>query len=98
MSSVSYTSCQQTYAVSCRVEPKGASHVFIVHGSECRKTPGHDACTFDPRQSLARKGMMYVIDIEEAVSTDWKVSQSVLLWSRMSFLEESSALGRPVVW
>ncbi len=56
----------------CRVEPKGASHVFIVHGSECRKTAA-STCTFDPRQSTTRKGMMYVIDVEAAMGTDWKV-------------------------
>lgn len=57
-----------------RVEPKGASHVFIVHGSECRTTASHPHCTYNPQQSSSRKGMMYVIDIEAAMGTDWKVS------------------------
>ena len=59
--------------MSCRVEPKGASHVFVVHGSECRTSDQHPTCTYNPRQSTSRKGMMYVIDIELAMGTDWKV-------------------------
>ena len=56
-----------------RVEPKGASHVFILHGSECRKSSAHPTCTFDPRQTWQRKGVMYVINIESVMGTDWKV-------------------------
>lgn len=65
-------------ALPYRVEPKGTSHVFIVHGSECRKT-AHSGCTFDPSRSSQRKGMMYVIDVREAMGTDWKVSWLVQL-------------------
>lgn len=56
-----------------RVEPKGASHVFIVHGAECRKTARQPLCTFDPTQTTRRKGLMYVMNIESVMGTDWKV-------------------------
>lgn len=56
-----------------RVEPKGASHVFIVHGSECRHSAAHPKCTYNPQQSTSRKGVMYVIDIEQVMGTDWTV-------------------------
>lgn len=61
-----------------RVEPKGASHVFIVHGSECRKSTAHPTCTFDPKQTWQRKGLMYVINIESVMGTDWKVQLMLL--------------------
>lgn len=59
--------------LNCRVEPKGASHVFIVHGMECRKSAEHPTCTYDPTQAVARKGMMYVINIQFVMGYDWKV-------------------------
>ncbi|KAL3138147.1 hypothetical protein ABBQ38_005375 [Trebouxia sp. C0009 RCD-2024] len=56
-----------------RVEPQGASHVFLVHGAECRKTASRQACTFDPSHTSHRKGIMYVIDIKTIMGSDWKV-------------------------
>lgn len=61
-----------------RVEPQGASHVFIVHGSECRKSAAHPSCTFDPTVAWQRKGMMYVIDIKAIMGDDWKVCLPLL--------------------
>ena len=60
-----------------RVEPQGASHVFLVHGAECRKTASHHACTFDPTQTSRRQGIMYVIDIKTIMGNDWKVGLPV---------------------
>ena len=62
-----------TWSHVFRVEPKGASHVFIVHGQECRKSAEQPTCTYDPSQAAGRKGMMYVINIEQVMGTDWKV-------------------------
>lgn len=74
-----------------RVEPQGASHVFIVHGSECRKSAAHPSCTFDPTVAWQRKGMMYVIDIKAIMGDDWKVclpSCTVVMLHRASFTLE----------
>lgn len=72
-----------------RVEPKGASHVFIVHGSECRNSTAHPTCTFDSKQTKQRKGVMYVINIESVMGTDWKVRSMLLQLLQRSWLPVS---------
>mmetsp|Transcript_9550 Transcript_9550/g.24227 ORF Transcript_9550/g.24227 Transcript_9550/m.24227 type:complete len:902 (+) Transcript_9550:171-2876(+) len=57
------------YLENIRVEPQGASHIYVLHGEQCEAddrwaSQGFN-CTFD-ESSLARpKGLMYVIDFED---------------------------------
>ena len=60
-----------------RVEPKGDSHVFIVHGEACHKTNINPTCSQD-RYGTAQ-GRMYVLDFKALMGSDWRVSCHVVL-------------------
>lgn len=47
----------------CRLEPSGKSHVFALHGQECRKSNAHPKCTMERNTPGWPKGMLYMLDI-----------------------------------
>lgn len=81
------------------MEPQGASHVFIVHGSECRKREGN-TCTFDPQDHPTRKGMMYVLDIKELLGADYKVESLCIphLLPSLAYLTVMPELVEAIQW
>lgn len=55
-----------------RVEPKAASHVFVVHGQACLKTPQHPTCSHT-KEGTKPAGKIYVIDLKPIMGVDWRV-------------------------
>jgi len=60
-----------------RIEPRGASHVFIVHGKACRRSPTHQACGWEAGGSggggpASPPGRMYVLDVRSLMGPDWR--------------------------
>jgi sortilin len=63
-----------------RIEPRGASHVFIVHGKACRRSPTHQACGWDAAgggaggggAASSPPGRMYVLDVRTLMGPDWR--------------------------
>uniref|UniRef100_A0A061QZD8 Oligoxyloglucan reducing end-specific cellobiohydrolase n=1 Tax=Tetraselmis sp. GSL018 TaxID=582737 RepID=A0A061QZD8_9CHLO len=75
------------YLENIRVEPQGASHIFILHGEQCERVSDLTSqgfnCTYDTRAGAgSRKGVMYVIDFEE-IHPEWShcLSQDYEDWS-----------------
>ncbi len=56
-----------------RVEPKGNSDTFIVHGAACIATDAHSSCTHDARSKSAPAGRTYTIDITDLMGPDLAV-------------------------
>ncbi|BDA42979.1 Vacuolar protein sorting/targeting protein 10 [Coccomyxa sp. Obi] len=54
-----------------RVEPKAASHVFVVHGQACLKTPQHPTCSHT-KEGTKPAGKIYVIDLKPIMGADWR--------------------------
>lgn len=59
-------------APSCRVEPKAASHVFVVHGQACLHSPAHPTCTHT-KEGVKPAGKSYVVDLKPILGSDWRV-------------------------
>ncbi|KAK9828958.1 hypothetical protein WJX72_003046 [[Myrmecia] bisecta] len=57
--------------VNIRVEPKSASHVFVVHGEACLKTSEHPTCSYT-MSGQPPVGKAYVIDLKQVMGDDWK--------------------------
>lgn len=53
-----------------RVEPKGASDTFIVHGQACLKSAAHPTCTHHPGSRVQPGGRSYTIDISDVMGDD----------------------------
>ena len=65
-----------TDLLHCRLEPSGKSHVFALHGQECRKSNAHPKCTMERDTPGWPKGMLYMLDIIEILrqgEQDWPV-------------------------
>ena len=58
--------------MSRRVEPKAASHVFVVHGQACLKSPQHPTCSHT-REGVKPAGKIYVVDLKPIMGADWRV-------------------------
>ena len=72
---VAVCSAPQT-CLHCRLEPSGKSHVFALHGQECRKSNAHPKCTMERNTPGWPKGMLYMLDITEILrqgEQDWPV-------------------------
>lgn len=54
----------------CRVEPEGASHIFIVHGEACTKSERHPTCTHEG-WGEAPAGRAYILNFQELLGSDW---------------------------
>jgi hypothetical protein len=54
------------------VEPKAASHVFVVHGQACLKSPQHPTCSHT-REGVKPAGKNYVVDLKPIMGADWRV-------------------------
>ena len=59
----------------CRVEPKAASHVFVVHGQACLHSPTHPTCTHT-KEGVKPAGKSYVVDLKPILGSDWRVLPS----------------------
>ncbi len=57
-----------------RVEAKGASDTFIVHGQACSASKLHPTCTHDPASRRPPEGRSYTIDISDVMGSDLAVS------------------------
>ena len=67
---------RHTDLLHCRLEPSGKSHVFALHGQECRKSNAHPKCTMERNTPGWPKGMLYMLDITEILrqgEQDWPV-------------------------
>jgi hypothetical protein len=54
------------------VEPKAASHVFVVHGQACLHSPAHPTCTHT-KEGVKPAGKSYVVDLKPILGSDWRV-------------------------
>lgn len=61
-------------AGQCRVEPKGASDTFIVHGQACSASKLHPTCTHDLASRRPPEGRSYTIDISDVMGPDLEVT------------------------
>ena len=58
------------------MDPKGAGHLFLVHGQACLKSAARPQCSFEGGSAPPAK--MFVIDVKELMAGDWRVS-----WGRV---------------
>lgn len=65
---------ERRVAGRCRVEPKGASDTFIVHGQACSASKLHPTCTHDPASRRPPEGRSYTIDISDVMGPDLAVT------------------------
>lgn len=70
----------------CRVEPKGESDTFIVHGQACSTSRAHPTCTHDPTSKKLPGGRSYTIDISDIMGSDLPVRHPNSGWSQFRFL------------
>ena len=65
-----------TDLLQCRLEPSGKSHIFALHGQECRKSNAHPNCTMERNTPGWPQGMLYMLNIPEILKQgeqDWPV-------------------------
>lgn len=53
-----------------RVEPKGASDTFIIHGQACVISAAHPSCTHDSTSGNPPAGKLYTVDISDVMGAD----------------------------
>ena len=59
-----------------RVEPKAASHVFLILGEACFKDAAHPNCTHtDP--GTRPQGKLFSLDLERLIGNEWQVRPSL---------------------
>ncbi len=61
-----------------RVEPKGESDTFIVHGQACIASDAHPSCTHDAHSKAPPAGRTYTIDITDLMGPDLAVRRTPL--------------------
>ncbi len=54
------------------MDPKGAGHMFLVHGQACVKSQTRPQCSFTGGGAPPAK--MFSIDVKELMQGDWRVS------------------------
>jgi hypothetical protein len=60
-----------------RMDPSGAGHIFLVHGTACLRTPTHPSCSFEG--GAAPPSKMFSVDIRDLMAGEWKASSFYLL-------------------
>lgn len=60
-----------------RVDPKGAGHVFLVHGQACVKTSARPQCTWQGGGAPPAK--MFHVDVRQLMAGDWRVGGLVFV-------------------
>ena len=75
---------------TCRVEPKATSHVFVVHGQACLRSPQNPTCSHT-KEGVKPAGKIYVVDLKPILGSDWRVRgapvPNLALWLTCMVLE-----------